>query len=133
GLDEILDAQWLGFDMRRMRALSGIAAGSRTPARRRSYTVTAQGSVGQPDHVERRKEGDGKGVADGRERREGASPFENLATTDFRHITDAADVARAHAPAERLSRVMRAPLGSRRRIPPPGRRLHPPPTTRSQW
>src|SRR6516165_9667210 len=60
--DEIFDAHWLGFHMRRMRTLSGIAAESQTPARRRSDTVTSQGSVGQPDHVERRKEGDGEGV-----------------------------------------------------------------------
>src|SRR5262245_63297994 len=32
--DEIFDAYWLGFHMRRMRTLSGIAAESRTPARR---------------------------------------------------------------------------------------------------
>src|SRR5215468_118480 len=67
--DEIFDAHWLGFHMRRMHTLSGIAAESRTPARRRSDTVTSQGSIGQPDHVERRKEGDGRGVADGRGRR----------------------------------------------------------------
>jgi uncharacterized protein with von Willebrand factor type A (vWA) domain len=71
--DEIFDAHWLGFHMRRMHTLSGIAAESRTPARRRSDTVTSQGSIGQPDHVERRKEGDGRGVSDGRGRREGAS------------------------------------------------------------
>ena len=64
--DEIFDAHWLGFHMRRMRTLSGVAAESRTPARRRSYPVTPQGSVGQPDHVERRKDEDGKGVADDR-------------------------------------------------------------------
>src|SRR5262249_24588311 len=78
GFDEILDAHWLGFHMRRMRTLAGTAAESRTPARRRLGTGTSQGSVGQPDHVERRKEGDGKGVADGRGRREGAAPFANL-------------------------------------------------------
>jgi len=114
--DEIFDAHWLGFHMRRMRTLSGIAAESQTPARRRSDTVTSQGSVGQPDHVERRKEGDGEGVADGRGRQEGASRFENLATTDFRHITDPADMARAHALAERLARVMRARLVRREQI-----------------
>src|SRR5499425_427250 len=43
--DEIFDAYWLGFHMRRMRTLSVIAAESRTPARRRSYPVTPQGSV----------------------------------------------------------------------------------------
>src|SRR5262249_17189880 len=72
---------------------------------------------------ERRKEGDGKGVADGRERQEGASPFENLATTDFRHITDPADMARATALGERLGRVMRARLVRREQIRRRGRRL----------
>jgi uncharacterized protein with von Willebrand factor type A (vWA) domain len=121
--DEIFDAHWLGFHMRRMHTLSGIAAESRTPARRRSDTVTSQSSIGQPDHVERRKEGDGRGVADGRGRREGASRFENFATTDFRHITDPADMARAHALAERLARVMRARLVRREQIRRRGRRL----------
>src|SRR5262249_55224242 len=120
--DEIFDAHWLGFHMRRMRTLSGIAAESRTPARRRSDTVTSPGSVGQPDHAERRKEGDGKGIADGRGRR-GAPGFKNLATTDFRHITDAADMARAYALAERLARVMRARLVRREQIRRRGRRL----------
>src|SRR5262249_17561502 len=119
--DEIFDAHWLGFHMRRMHTLSGIAAESRTPARRPSGTVASQGgrgwdrvrskgSMGQPDNVERRKEGDGRGVADGRGRREGASRFENFATTDFRHITDPGDMARVHALAERLARVMRSRL-----------------------
>jgi uncharacterized protein with von Willebrand factor type A (vWA) domain len=121
--DKIFDAHWLGFHMRRMHTLSGIAAERRTPARRRSDTVTSQGSIGQPDHVERRKEGDGGGVADGRGRREGASRFENFATTDFRHITDPADMARAHALAERLARVMRARLVRREQIRRRGRRL----------
>ena len=107
--DEIFDAHWLGFHMRRMRTLSGIAAERRTPGRRRSDTVTSQGSIGQPDHVERRKDGDGKGVADGR--------------ADFRHITDPADMERAHALAQRLARVMRARLVRREQIRRRGRRL----------
>src|SRR6516165_5963844 len=60
---------------------------------------------------------------DGRGRQEGASRFENLATTDFRHITDPADMARAHALAERLARVMRARLVRREQIRRRGRRL----------
>ena len=85
--------------------------------------MSSQGSVGQPDHVERRKEGDGHGAAEGRGRREGASRFENLASTDFRHITDPTDMARAHMLAERLARVMRARLVRREQIRRRGRRL----------
>ena len=121
--DEIFDAYWLGAHMRRMSTLSGIAAESRTPAHRRSDTMSSQGSVGQPDHVERRKEGDGHGAAEGRGRREGASRFENLASTDFRHITDPTDMARAHMLAERLARVMRSRLVRREQIRRRGRRL----------
>src|SRR5262249_26426410 len=85
--------------------------------------ATSQVSVGRRDSVERRKEGEGKGVADGRGGREGAPRFENLASTDFRHITDPADMARAHALAERLARVMRARLVRREQIRRRGRRL----------
>ena len=121
--DEIFDAYWLGTQMRRMRALSGIAAESRAPARRRLDTMSLQASNGQPDHVERRQEGDAQGAADNRGRREGASHFENLATIDFRHITDPTDMARAHSLAERLARVMRARLVRREQIRRRGRRL----------
>src|SRR5262249_60717803 len=71
--DQIFDAHWLGFHMRRVRTLSGIAAEGQTPARRPSDTVTSQGSIGQPDPVQRRKEGGGKGEGDGRGRRAGAA------------------------------------------------------------
>jgi len=121
--NEIFDAYWLGAHMRRMRVLSGIAAESRSPARRSLDTMPWQASGDQPDRVERRQEGDGQGAADGCGRREGASRFENLATTDFRHITDPTDMARAHALAERLARVMRARLVRRDQIRRRGRRL----------
>src|SRR5262249_4645506 len=103
--DEIFDAHWLGFHMRRMRTLSGSVAEAGPRAGRRWDRVTSKGSVGQRDHVERRKRGAGEGVADGRGRQEGAPRFKNLPPTDFRHITDPADMARAHALAERLARV----------------------------
>src|SRR5262249_7028310 len=102
--DQIFDAHWLGFHMRRMRTLSGMGAEGQTRAGRRRDRVTSKGSMGQQDHVERRKGGDGKGKAEGGGRRGGASRFKNLAPPDSRHITDPADMARAHALAERLAR-----------------------------
>src|SRR5262249_40231903 len=81
------------------------------------------GKCGQPDHVEGRKGGEGRGVAEGGGGREGASRFETFAPTDFRHITDPADMARAHALAERLARVMRSRLVRREQIRQRGRRL----------
>jgi len=121
--DEIFDAYWLGVSMRQARMLSGARPDSRVPARRRADTTPLLGSVGQPDHVERRNEGDGQSAADGRTRREGASRFESLASVDFRHITNPAEMAQAHALAERLARVMRARLVRREQIRRRGRRL----------
>ena len=121
--DEIFDAYWLGVSMRQARMLSGARPDSRVPARRRADTTPLLGSVGQPDHVERRNEGDGQSAADGRTRREGASRFESRASVDFRHITNPAEMAQAHALAERLARVMRARLVRREQIRRRGRRL----------
>jgi len=121
--DEIFDAYWLGVHMRQARTISSGGTKSRTSTRRRSHPLLSQASVGLPDHVERRNEGDGQSVADGRERREGASRFENLESIDFRHITNPADMAQAHALAERLARVMRARLVRREQNRRRGRRL----------
>jgi uncharacterized protein with von Willebrand factor type A (vWA) domain len=121
--DEIFDAYWFGGHMRQVRTLSGVAAESRMPARRRADATPWQGPVGQPDHVQRRNDGDGESVTDGRGRREGASRLENLESTDFRHITNSTDMAQAHALAERLARVMRTRLLRREQIRRRGRRL----------
>jgi uncharacterized protein with von Willebrand factor type A (vWA) domain len=121
--DEIFDAYWLGIGMRRVQTLSGIATQSQTAAHRRTDRSVPEGHFGQPDHVERRNDDGGANVTDGRARREGASHAENLATTDFRHITDPSDVAQAHALAERLARVMRARLVRREQVRRRGRRL----------
>src|SRR5262245_63459212 len=120
--DEIFDAYWLGANVRRARGVSG-GADAHTSLRRRADRAGPRGALGQPDHVGRRTEGDGYSDADGRARREGASRAENLAVTDFRHITDPADMARAHALAERLARTMRARLVRREQVRRRGRRL----------
>ena len=121
--DEIFDAYWLGAGMRQVRTLAGVAGESRIPVRRRADRTLSPGLLGQPDHVERRKDGDGESAADGRARREGASRSENLSSTDFRHITSPDDMAQAQALAERLARVMRARLVRRDQIRRRGRRL----------
>jgi uncharacterized protein with von Willebrand factor type A (vWA) domain len=121
--DEIFDAYWLGAHMRQVRALSGVATENRIPVRKHADTPPLQSLAGHPDYIERRNEADDQSVADGRARREGASRSENLASIDFRHITDPTDVARAHALAERLARVMRARLVRREQISRRGRRL----------
>jgi len=120
--DEIFAAFWRGRDMRVARILAaGTTASSKAPAREIGPADAQAGRSGLPDHVSRGNESDTE--ASGRGRREGASVAENLAATDLRHITDPADIARAHALAARLARAMRARLVRRQQVRAHGRRL----------
>ncbi|HXZ45810.1 MAG TPA: VWA domain-containing protein [Pseudolabrys sp.] len=120
--DEIFDAYWQGRGVRQARTLAGTALENRAPARHLKDVGPHAGTPGLPDQAERRRD-DGDVTGDGRGRREGASRFENIAKADLRHIVDSADIARAHALAARLSRVMRARLVRRERVRRRGRRL----------
>jgi uncharacterized protein len=118
--DDIFDAFWRGHGMRQRRTLAGSASDGRA-ALRRFAEAAPPGPTGLPDHVERGSHDDGD--RSGRGRREGASRSESLAKTDLRHIVDPADIARAHALAARLARVMRARLVRREQIRRRGRRI----------
>lgn len=120
--DEIFDAFWLGHGVRQARTLAGSRLQSRAPARHLKDVGSRAGKPGIPDYVERRN-GDSDSSGDGRGKREGASRFENLASTDLRHIVDPADILQAHALAERLARVMRTRLVRREQVRRHGRRL----------
>lgn len=119
--DEIFDAYWLGYGRRQARVLSGSPKVSAAPLKRLADAARGQGQHRLADHVDRRSEG--QAVSAGRERREGASRAENLASVDLRHIVDPADIVKAEALAERLARVMRARLVRRERVARSGRRL----------
>jgi len=116
--DGLFDAFWLGRGLK-VRA-GGAAELSRQGRTLRAPGVSA-GEHGQPDHVERGEGGDA-GIP-GSGRREGASRAETLAASDFRHLTEADDVAEAHRLAERLARAMRARLTRRERSRRRGRAL----------
>jgi uncharacterized protein with von Willebrand factor type A (vWA) domain len=118
--DEIFEAFWRGRDMRTARTLTGVAAESKVSARRIAEAGRSDGPAGLPDQVARGADGDDAG---GRGRREGASTAESIAATDLRHITDPADIARAHELAARLARTMRARLVRREQVRRRGRRL----------
>jgi len=121
--DEIFDAYWQGRHMRQARMLASAPRGGQARARRLGDAGPQQGETGLPDRTERRSDGESDMAGDGRGRREGASSAENLATVDMRHIVDPADVARTHALAARLARVMRARLVRREQVRRRGRRL----------
>ena len=121
--DDIFDAFWRGRHMRQARILASAPNAGLTPARRLDTPAPSQGRPGLPDDTQRRRDGEGDASADGRARREGASRFENLAATDMRHIVDPVDVARTHALAARLARVMRARLVRRDEVRRRGRRI----------
>jgi uncharacterized protein with von Willebrand factor type A (vWA) domain len=120
--DEIFDAFWLGRHMRQARTLADAPSGGDARTRRLGE-AGAQGETGLPDRTERRDDGEADAATDGRGRREGASSAESLATVDMRHIVDPSDVARTHALAARLARVMRARLVRREQVRRRGRRL----------
>ncbi len=121
--DEIFNAYWLGRGMRRLQPLSGAPAEQKKPLRRWAAPGTPADEPGSPDHVQRQTDGAAELAADPRGRRGGASAAEALAATDLRHITDPAEVAAAHALAERLAARMRARLVRRERARPTGHRL----------
>jgi uncharacterized protein with von Willebrand factor type A (vWA) domain len=121
--DDIFDAFWLNRGMRQARTLAGATStAAQTRAERLGEATPRRSEPGLPDHLERGN--DGADVAsEGRGRREGASRSENLAVTDMRHLVDPSDIARTHALAMRLARVMRARLVRREQIRRRGRRL----------
>src|SRR5262245_51925510 len=118
--DEIFEAFWRRRDMRRAQTLTGVAAESKSSPRRIAEAGRSDAPAGLADRISRGGENDDAG---GRGRREGASTAENIATTDLRHITDPAEIARAHDLAARLARTMRARLVRREQVRRRGRRL----------
>lgn len=119
--DEIFDAYWLQRGMKSATRLSG--APQKAPAGLQS---AAPGTLGlgdnrTADHVQR---GEDIETADtGCSRREGASSSELLSQTDFRHLTQPEDLARAHELAERLAKGMQARITRRTRSAQKGERL----------
>jgi uncharacterized protein with von Willebrand factor type A (vWA) domain len=121
--DEIFNAFWLGRHMRQARTLAGAPTAAAAPKRQLGEPTPSRGEPGLPDRTERRNDAEGDAATDGRGRRQGASRFENLATTDLRHIVDPDEVVQTHALAARLARVMRARLVRREQVRRRGRRL----------
>lgn len=108
--DGIFDAFWLGKRVRSRLATAGAPANSNAPSVRSLQDGSA--SSGSAEALDQSPSA-GPQERAGEGRAEGASRAETLARTDFRKLSDPADVAEAHAVAERLARIMRARLTRR--------------------
>jgi uncharacterized protein with von Willebrand factor type A (vWA) domain len=123
GFDGIFDAYWLGKRVRSRASVAGAPANANRPSVR-SVAENAGRSAAEGALDQLSPGGDG-GAAErsGEGRAEGASRAESLATTDFRKLTNPADLVRAHAIAARLARIMRTRLTRRNRARRRGYRL----------
>ena len=111
--DGIFNAFWLGKRARSRVATAGTPANANNPATKgMAQDKTRQGAGSALDQT---LPGDETSAHDrsGEGRAEGASRAENIAETDFRKLSDPADIAEAHAVAARLARVMRTRLTRR--------------------
>ncbi|WP_454854213.1 vWA domain-containing protein [Rhizobium binxianense] len=107
--DGIFDAFWLGRPVRYRSTVSGSPA----PAGR-SQTISSDNASGTSALADQRPTPDGGADEQGAEgRMEGASRVENLTASDFRKLSDPADIERAHQIAARLAAAMRTRLTRR--------------------
>jgi uncharacterized protein with von Willebrand factor type A (vWA) domain len=111
--DGIFDAFWLGRRVRSRVATTGAPANANNPATKGIAENKAEQGAGSV--LDQAATNDETGTHDrsGEGRAEGASRAESIAETDFRKLSDPADIAEAHAVAARLARVMRTRLTRR--------------------
>ena len=118
--DGLFDAFWLGKRVRSRSRVSGSPSPQSNPSMKDLVDKAAAGGQGAVDTI---PAADDPGHGGGEGRMEGASRAESLAGTDFRRIVDPAELAEAHAIAERLAKAMRTRLTRRDRARKRGWRL----------
>ncbi|MEW9838328.1 vWA domain-containing protein [Mesorhizobium marinum] len=111
--DGIFDAFWLGRRVRARVATSGAPANANNPATKGIAQDKAQQGAGSTLDQAATDDDAGQHERSGEGRAEGASRAETIAETDFRKLSDPAEIAEAHAVAARLARVMRTRLTRR--------------------
>lgn len=111
--DGLFDAFWLRRRVRSRVATAGTPANSNSPSVKSLQNATErQGSGEAFDQIPSGDEA-GDRERSGEGRAEGASRAESLAETDFRKLSDPAEIEEAHALAARLAQAMRARLTRR--------------------
>lgn len=119
--DAIFDAFWMARGMKSATKMSGAPKKAAPGLQDTQAGSPGRGEGENPDHAQRGEGNDSAGS--GQSKREGASRTELLSNTDFRHLTQAGDLAAAHEIAARLARSMRARLTRRMRARRSGQRL----------
>ena len=119
--DGIFNAYWLGRRVRSRVNVAGSPANADNPSMKGLADKAAEQAAGGP--FGQVPSGDGGEAGRGEGRAEGASRVESLAETDFRKLSDPADIAEAHAVAARLALAMRTRLTRRDRARHRGQRL----------
>ncbi len=120
--DEIFAAFWLARGVRAAVRTGGFVTDPKAP-RRSIPGSEPSAAFGEADRVERSDDHGMDGAPNGEGRREGATAAESLAKVDFRHIADPAELAAAHALAQRLAVSMHARLVRRMNARKSGQRL----------
>ncbi|MFN3688035.1 vWA domain-containing protein [Salinarimonas sp.] len=120
----VFDAYWRARRTGMRIVASGASARRGLDIRRWRGPDAGAGEAGPPDRVSRSEDGaEPIETHEDGPRRAGGSKAERLETTDFRHLTDPDEIARAHALAERLARSMKARLTRRAKAARRGRRI----------
>ncbi len=121
--DALFDSYWLGKGMKRVMKVGGSAPAASRPSLA-APSAQAQGRDQPRQLAEEVSHLDGDVPQEGgTATSEGASAVEVHGATDFRKIADPYELAKAHAAAERLARVMRTRLTRRERARAKGRRI----------
>ncbi|MBB6469370.1 uncharacterized protein with von Willebrand factor type A (vWA) domain [Aminobacter lissarensis] len=111
--DGIFDAFWLGKRVRSRLTLAGTPANANNPSVKSLQDGADRPAGGEAfDQIPAGDES-AQHERNGEGRAEGASRAETIAATDFRKLSDPADVAEAHAIAAKLARVMRTRMTRR--------------------
>ena len=111
--DDLFDAYWFGRAVKTRARLSGPAPGGAQVQKNLLGGQTLANDAGAVVDLDAGAGEESDAAPLGK--REGASRFDSFARTDFRKIADPEAMAKAHALAERLARVMRSRITRRDR------------------
>lgn len=121
--DGLFDSYWLAKGMKNLVKVSGSSSASTKPGLSEDSS-SPNHQVGDSELIDQAANTSGTETEDGSAgKSEGASSSESMTQKDFRKIADPGELAKAHAAAESLAKVMRARLTRRETARNKGRRI----------